>query len=156
MNLSADLDSREIALVDAASTHALGERLAAHLAPGDVVGLRGGLGAGKTTFARGVIQAWTGHAVEAPSPTFTLVQTYEGPRGELWHCDLYRLKGPEEAIELGLEEAFAAAACLIEWPERLGPFAPADRLDILFEVAGSGRRAILTGHGAWRSRVDTI
>jgi tRNA threonylcarbamoyladenosine biosynthesis protein TsaE len=150
------LDSRRISLPDAAATLALGARLAAVLKAGDLVCLSGGLGAGKTTLARGAIAAWTGSDEEAPSPTYTLVQTYEGAGGELWHVDLYRLKAPEEALELGLEDAFVAAACLIEWPERLGPYLPADRLDIALEPLEGGRRATLTGHGAWRSRVDAI
>lgn len=150
------LDSREISLPDAAATEAFGQRLGAVLSGGDVICLRGGLGAGKTTLARGAISAWTGAQEEAPSPTYTLVQTYDGPRGELWHVDLYRLKAPEEALELGLEEAFADAACLIEWPERLGGYLPADRLDIALEPREGGRTARLVGHGAWRTRIDAI
>jgi len=150
------LDSREIALADPAATLALGRRLGARLSPGDVVCLSGGLGAGKTTLARGAIEAWTGRPEEAPSPTYTLVQTYEGERGLLWHVDLYRLKRPEEAWELGLEEAFFEAACLIEWPERLQGQLPSDRLDIALTESGDGRRARLLGGGRWSSRVDTI
>ncbi|MES1200780.1 MAG: tRNA (adenosine(37)-N6)-threonylcarbamoyltransferase complex ATPase subunit type 1 TsaE [Pseudomonadota bacterium] len=156
MAAALDLDSRTLALPDAAATHALGIRLGAALTPGDVVCLLGGLGAGKTTLARGAIEAWTGHAEEAPSPTFTLVQTYDGEKGVLWHADLYRLKHPEEAYELGLDEAFAECACLIEWPERLGDALPPDRLDIALTPEGEGRRAVLSGHGAWRSRVHAI
>ena len=150
------LDSREIILPDAAATLALGARLGAQLARGDVVCLSGGLGAGKTTFARGAIEAWTGEAEEAPSPTYTLVQTYDGPRGQLWHIDLYRLKRAQEAWELGLEDAFADAACLIEWPERLGGLLPRDRLDIALETHGEGRRAKLDGRGKWGARVGSI
>ena len=118
--------------------------------------LSGGLGAGKTTLARGAIAAWTGEAQEAPSPTYTLVQTYEGPRGQLWHVDLYRLKRAEEAWELGLEDAFADAACLIEWPERLDGMLPRDRLDIALEIQGDGRRAKLNGRGKWGARIGSI
>lgn len=156
MSAEALTDSRSVSLADADETVALGRRLGAVLGGGDVVCLQGELGAGKTTLARGVIEAWTGEADEAPSPTYTLVQTYLGGRGELWHCDLYRLKHPEEAWELGLEEAFVAAACLIEWPERLGARLPRDRLDIALSPDGSGRRAALTAHGAWRTRIDTL
>ncbi len=156
MSASAALDSHQIALADSAATEALGARLAKVLRRGDVVCLSGGLGAGKTTLARGAIAAWTGSTEEAPSPTYTLVQTYEGAGGELWHVDLYRLKAPEEALELGLEDAFVAATCLIEWPERLGSYLPVERLDIVLEPLDGGRRATLTGHGAWRSRVDAI
>jgi tRNA threonylcarbamoyladenosine biosynthesis protein TsaE len=79
-----------------------------------------------------------GYADEVPSPTYTLVQTYDGERGELWHVDLYRLKQPDDAWELGLEDAFASAACLIEWPERLGGQLPADRLDVESEAGRRG------------------
>ncbi|HYD74033.1 MAG TPA: tRNA (adenosine(37)-N6)-threonylcarbamoyltransferase complex ATPase subunit type 1 TsaE [Candidatus Binatia bacterium] len=150
------VDSRNIALTDAAATQALGRRLGAQLTQGDVVCLAGSLGAGKTTLARGVIEVWTGDQEEAPSPTYTLVQTYEGARGELWHVDLYRLKRPQEAWELGLEDAFASAATLIEWPERLEGHLPHDRLDIALSPDGEGRRAALTGHGAWREKLATI
>lgn len=150
------VDSREIALPDAAATLALGARLGEQLRVGDIVCLSGGLGVGKTTLARGAIGAWTGEDEEAPSPTYTLVQTYEGPRGELWHCDLYRLKRPDDAWELGLEDAFASAACLIEWPDRLGPSLPQDRLDVDLAPVGEGRRAALTAHGAWRTRINAI
>ncbi len=124
--------------------------------PGDVVCLFGNLGAGKTTLSRGAIEAWVGAAEEAPSPTYTLVQTYDGPRGELWHVDLYRLKQPDDAWELGLEDAFAYAACLIEWPERLGGQLPRDRLDIALAPDGEGRMAMLNAHGAWREKLGTI
>lgn len=150
------VDSREIALPDAAATVALGRRLGERIGPGDVVCLFGNLGAGKTTLSRGAIEAWTGAAEEAPSPTYTLVQTYDGPRGELWHVDLYRLKQPDDAWELGLEDAFAYAACLIEWPERLGGQLPRDRLDIALAPEGEGRTAKLNAHGAWREKLGTI
>lgn len=150
------VDSREFALPDAAATLALGHRLGAVLAPGDVVCLSGELGAGKTTLARGAIAAWTGADEEAPSPTYTLVQTYEGEKGELWHCDLYRLKSPDDAWELGLEDAFASAACLIEWPERLGGALPSDRLDVDLAPQGEGRRAALTARGAWRTKLESL
>jgi tRNA threonylcarbamoyladenosine biosynthesis protein TsaE len=156
VSVQAVLDSREIALPDAAATLALGARLAAHLGPGDVVCLRGELGAGKTTLARGAIQTWTGEAQEAPSPTYTLVQIYEGPKGQLWHVDLYRLESAEEAVELGLEDGFASAACLIEWPERMGDLLAPNRLDIALVSEGEGRRAILTGRGPWGARVGSI
>lgn len=143
-------------MADPAATLALGRRLGAQLEAGDVVCLSGGLGAGKTTLARGAIEAWTGAPEDAPSPTYTLVQTYDGPKGPLWHMDLYRLKRAEEAWELGLEAAFAEAACLIEWPERLGAMLPGDRLDVSLALEGEGRRATLTGVGAWRARLDAI
>ena len=149
-------DSREIALTDARATLALGRRLGERLSVGDVVCLIGNLGAGKTTLARGAIEAWSGYPEDAPSPTYTLVQIYEGAKGELWHVDLYRLKRPDEAWELGLEDAFASAACLVEWPERMGGQLPRDRLEIELAPSGDGRTAVLTAHGAWRTKLATI
>lgn len=156
MSIAAATDSREIVLPDAAATLALGRRLGERLGAGDVVCLSGNLGAGKTTLARGAIAAWTGRDEEAPSPTYTLVQTYEGGKGELWHVDLYRLKQPDDAWELGLEDAFAEAACLIEWPERLGGRLPRNRLDIALAPHGEGRSAALTAHGAWSTKLGSI
>lgn len=156
MSAEALADSRILTLPDPAATVALGRRLGVRLAPGDVVCLTGNLGAGKTTLARGAIEAWTGRDDETPSPTYTLVQTYEGASGELWHVDLYRLKRAEDAWELGLEEAFHNAACLIEWPERLEGRTPRDRLDIELTPAGDGRSARLTGHGVWSKKIAAI
>jgi tRNA threonylcarbamoyladenosine biosynthesis protein TsaE len=150
------LDSRHLVLLDAAATAALGARVGARLQEGDAVCLYGGLGAGKTTLARGAISAWMGSAQEAPSPTYTLVQIYDGPKGALWHVDLYRLKSADEVFELGLEDAFMSAACLIEWPERLGGVLPRDRLEIALRPQGEGRHALLTGFGAWGARLDAI
>ena len=98
----------------------------------DVIALRGDLGAGKTVFARAFIRARTRPDEEVPSPTFTLVQVYE-PAGRadaaIWHFDLFRLATAEDALELGIEDAFGGAISLIEWPERLGRLLPASRLD---------------------------
>jgi tRNA threonylcarbamoyladenosine biosynthesis protein TsaE len=156
VNIEAAPDSRTIALPDAMATLALGRRLGERVGPGDVVCLSGNLGAGKTTLARGAIEAWRGYSDDVPSPTYTLVQTYEGDRGELWHVDLYRLKQPDDAWELGLEDAFASAACLIEWPERLEGQLPRDRLDVELKPDGEGRSAALTAHGAWRTKLGSI
>jgi len=142
----------EILLADPAATAALAARLAAVLRAGDVVALSGDLGAGKSTLARGLIQAlgWDG---DVPSPTFSLVQPYDPPavRVPVWHCDLYRLTAPEEAEALGLFET--DAALLIEWPERLGLWLPADALQL--HLAGSGdapRRLTWTAPPAWEAR----
>jgi len=141
-------DARLIALEDLAATERLAQRLARHARPGDVFGLRGELGAGKTTFARGFITSIFG-PTEVPSPTFTLVQTYEDDHAVIWHFDLYRLKAPEEALELGLDEARRHAVLLIEWPERLGALMPADWLELVLEpgVDEHARRAHLIAHG---------
>ncbi len=131
-------------LADETATLALGARLAQTLSAGHVVALNGDLGAGKTTLARGVIKTLC-DVDEIPSPTYTLVQIYDGPDAELWHCDMYRLERPEDAFELGLIEAFDEAICLIEWPDKLGDVLPVEafRVNIAFE--GKGRRADLTG-----------
>lgn len=139
-----------VRLPDAAATEALGAKLAAQLAVGDALLLYGDLGAGKTTLARGLVGAWTGEGDETPSPTYTLVQTYDGPDGELWHFDLYRLESPDDAEELGLDEALASGVAVIEWPERLGAFAPPDRVELRLAMDGEGRRAEIMGFGRLR------
>jgi tRNA threonylcarbamoyladenosine biosynthesis protein TsaE len=137
-------------LPDEAATYAAARRLAPVLAIGDVVALAGPLGAGKTSFARALIQARAGAAIDVPSPTFTLVQTYELASGPIWHVDLYRLSGVGDIAELGLDEAFASAITLIEWPDRLGAALPDDALVIAFETAGAGRVAHITsGSRSW-------
>jgi tRNA threonylcarbamoyladenosine biosynthesis protein TsaE len=118
---------------DPETTAKLAARLGACLGAGDVVLLRGPVGAGKSHFARALIQsrlAALGRMEDVPSPTFTLVQTYDLDGVELWHADLYRLSNPRECDELGLIAAFDDAICLIEWPDRLGRLAPADALDL--------------------------
>ena len=115
------------------ATCRLAQAMALRLRPGDVVLLSGGLGAGKTHFARCVIRALLAHPEDVPSPTYTLVQTYEGRTAEIWHADLYRLSDASEVAELGLAEAFADAICLIEWPDRLGGEAPTEALLAHFE-----------------------
>ena len=142
------------------ATQDLGARLAGALGPGDVVLLTGGLGAGKTTLARAVIAKMCG-VEDAPSPTYTLVQVYDtASGGELWHADLYRIEDSAELEELGLEDAFDFAVCLIEWPDRLGDAVPEDRLEILLTGGGtdleSGREARITGFGRWEERLDRI
>jgi len=120
----------------------LARLLAETLQKGDVLALWGDLGVGKTTFARALIQALVGREVETPSPTFTLIQVYDCPKGEIWHCDLYRLKSPEEAFELGLEDAFHQGICLVEWPDRLGNLLPHRRIDVLLTIVDETTREI--------------
>ncbi len=112
--------------------------LGAVLRPGDVLLLSGQIGAGKTHFARSLIQSLQQTPEDVPSPTFTLVQTYETPLGEIWHADLYRLTSPEECVELGLTEAFESAICLVEWPDRLGEDIPDTALHMAFGVPPAG------------------
>ena len=151
-------DSVTIELADEAATRQLGGRLAALARPGDVMALFGDLGGGKTTLARAFIQALAGEDEEVPSPTFTLVQTYQTERGAIWHFDLYRLERPEDAVELALDEALAEGICLIEWPERLGGLLPRRRLDIVLGAGDhpSARRAILTSHRQWDDRIGEL
>ena len=117
----------ELYLPDPAATERLGVWFASRLRAGDCLLLEGPIGAGKSLFARSLIQSRLGRAEDVPSPTFTLVQTYEADL-EIWHADLYRLSHPEEVFELGLEGAFDTGICLIEWPDRLGRFAPGGAL----------------------------
>ena len=133
-------------LPDEAATERLGVALAARLRPRDVVALEGGLGAGKTTLARAILRAAADDpALIVPSPTFTLVEVYETPRGSFWHFDLYRLEQPEQVFELGWEEARIDGVALVEWAGRLGPLLPRERLTITLSVAGAGRLATLEG-----------
>lgn len=143
-------------LPDEAATAALAARLAPLLRPGDLVCLQGDLGAGKTAFARALINGLPGPREEVPSPTFTLVQTYPRDGLEIWHFDLYRLERPDEVWELGLEEALAAGASLVEWPERAGGLLPAERLVVRLAHAGAGRRATLEPHGGWAARLEAL
>ena len=126
-----EANRQTLALPDQAATEALAARIQPLLRPGDVVALGGDLGAGKTVLARALIRAAAGAEVEVPSPTFTLVQAYELPAGTIWHFDLYRLSGPDEVIELGWDEARGEGIALVEWPDRLGPLLPTDRLEII-------------------------
>ncbi len=110
------------------------------LVPGDTILLSGEVGAGKTHFARSLIQSLIARPEDVPSPTFTLVQTYDVPTGTIWHADLYRLTSTSEIEELGLIDAFDDAICLIEWPDRLGELRPRDALDITLS-AGDGEQS---------------
>ena len=158
-----------IELADEAETVALARKLAAAARPNDVLALIGDLGAGKTVFARAFINARTTAPEEVPSPTFTLVQTYQfpdpggdldGPGGDIpvYHFDLFRIEDAGEIDELGMEEAFAGGISLIEWPEHLNGLLPVDRLDVTFtQGKGAGeRRCVLTGHGSWAARLAAL
>ncbi|GGF28865.1 tRNA (adenosine(37)-N6)-threonylcarbamoyltransferase complex ATPase subunit type 1 TsaE [Aliidongia dinghuensis] len=145
-------------LPDEAATASLGARLAASAKPRDILLLRGDLGMGKTALARGFVMAQAPEAHEVPSPTFTLVQTYAGAAGPVWHFDLYRLKDPEEIWELGFEDALVDGILLVEWPDRLGPLAPRDRLELTLMpgTTPTGRRAelVAVGRSTWLERLQ--
>ena len=145
----------QINLPDEAATLALGALLAEHIAVGDCLALRGDLGAGKTTLARGMIAALTNES-DVPSPTYTLVQSYETPKGELWHGDMYRLERPEDCAELGLEDAFLDCICLIEWPDKLGSFLPKSAINITLSFDGGGRMARIGGAPSWIADLSVI
>lgn len=132
--------------------------LAPRLGPGDVLFLEGDLGLGKSVFARALIRALSGDpGLEVPSPTFTLVQTYETDIAPVWHFDLYRIKSPDEIWELGWEDALTNGIMLVEWPSRLkSSLAPRDRLEIRFapSTEQDGARIItLTPYGQWKDRL---
>jgi tRNA threonylcarbamoyladenosine biosynthesis protein TsaE len=116
--------------------------------------LEGDIGAGKTFFARSVIQYLLGRAEDVPSPTFTIVQNYSTKVGEIWHCDLYRLTSPDEAIELGLDEAFEKAICLIEWPDRLGDLTPKAALQLKFSAGESQYSIEVFSSLDWQIRLE--
>ena len=126
-------------LSDEAATVCLGRELARVLRPGDVLGLQGDLGSGKTVLVRSLVRcALNSEHEDVPSPTFTLVQVYEAPSVQYWHFDLYRLQRPSDALELGLEEAFAGGISLIEWPQRLGSWFPDSALTVHVSIDPSG------------------
>ena len=147
--------TKSFALKNEAQTQALGGRLAPILQVGDVLALRGDLGAGKTSLSRGVIGALTG-ALEVPSPTYTLVQTYDGTDFSIWHFDLYRLESETHVWELGIEDALDTGVCLIEWPERIEGLLSGDELNIHIEFEGEGRKLTLSGHEKWRERLAAL
>ena len=144
-------------LPDETATAALAARIAAVAAPADIIALKGDLGSGKTTFARAFIRA-CGNPDEVPSPTFTLVQVYDAAPTAFWHFDLYRIRAPEEAWELGIEDAFITGISLIEWPERLGPLLPDRRLELGFAFGDEpGARRIAVDPGKeWEKRLAMI
>ena len=164
MTVKPDADSqksptRAVPLPDEAATAALGAALGRLMRAGDFIALRGDLGAGKTALARALIRACLGPdgaEEDVPSPTFTLVQSYEAPNLLLTHVDLYRIDHPEDARELGLAEALDEGVLLVEWPDKLGAL-PADHLDIELVLMGeTAREARLTGYGIWAARLAEL
>ena len=128
----------------------LARMFAAVTKPGDIWALHGTLGAGKSVFARAFIQKLTG-AKEVPSPTFTLVQMYVAPEFDIYHYDLYRLKSPDEIFELGVEEAFYTGVSLVEWPEKMGAFAPRNMWTVEFKVEDNRRVISVSSDDAEKS-----
>ena len=137
-----------------AATDDLGARLAALLRPGDVVALEGPLGSGKTALARSIVRTLTDPQEEVPSPTFTLVQVYQSEAGPLYHFDLYRLEASDQAVELGVDDAFADGISLVEWSERLGSYLPRRHLKITLAAGPDkdSRIARISGGVQWKER----
>lgn len=143
-----------LSLASPDETERFARRLAPRLGPGDTLLLEGPVGAGKSHFARALIKerlAQSGQNEDVPSPTYTLVQTYAADGVEIWHADLYRVSGPMEVVELGLEEAFDSAICLIEWPDRLGDLRPASAVSLAFHPGphDDARRVEIEGPAIW-------
>jgi tRNA threonylcarbamoyl adenosine modification protein YjeE len=149
-------------LQDLAATERLGQFLSQGLAAGDVIALYGPLGAGKSALARALINRLCPYETDIPSPTFTLVQTYDMPDGTpLWHLDLYRIESPDDAIELGIEDALLDAACLIEWPERLETLLPDSCLSIQINPVSASldsqmRQVQISAPARWSTRIDAL
>lgn len=151
---------RSTILTSPDQTAHLARRLGAVLSGGDTVLLSGDVGAGKTHFARALIQSLLAIPEDVPSPTFTLVQTYDAASGsEIWHADLYRLGDPSEVEELGLVEAMQSAICLIEWPDRLASLRPDDALDITLVANDTEDSRTLTAiwsHPRWAEKLNEL
>ena len=152
-----------LVLPDLQATQRFGALLAYSLSAGDVIALGGGLGAGKSALARAVIQAANPDEADIPSPTFTLVQTYQMKDGTpIWHMDLYRIESVRDARELGLDDAFFEAVCLIEWPERLGDYLPKNNLSIRLNIlpedddVACPRLAKISFPPCWAERINLI
>lgn len=148
---------RRLTLDGEEATAELAAEIASLAEDGDVIALSGELGTGKTTFARAFLREW-GVQEEIPSPTFTLVQTYELEAGTIWHFDLYRLEKPDDALELDIEDAFTEGISLIEWPERLGAYLPWERLDLRFVIGEREdvRRVEIEGTDEWADRLEEL
>ena len=141
----------EFVLANQGVTEAVAKDIASTLRAGDVIALWGDLGVGKSTVSRAIIQSLCGVDTVVPSPTFTLVQTYETPKGfDIWHMDMYRLNEPDEAYELGIDDAFSRSCCLIEWPDKLGAFLPKNRIDIVIEYTdkNESNHRLMTVYGS--------
>ncbi len=148
----------DVKLTKEADTKTIARLFALLLVPGDIIALWGDLGVGKSTLARSVIQNLCGADTDVPSPTFTLVQTYETAGFDLWHMDLYRQDTPEDVFELGVDDAFHDGVCLIEWPDKLGAYLPLNRLDAVmrFDTGENTRSLELRGDTTWAARLKDV
>ena len=155
--MTSDSYMLQLTLNDIPQTEALARALAGELRRGDFIALAGALGAGKTTLARCLVRCFAPNE-EVPSPTFTLVQSYDAPKFRIAHADLYRIKTQREIVELGFDEALDVGVLLVEWPDRMGTMMPADRLDIILEVDDGveERRTKLIGRGNWAERLRQL
>ena len=152
-------DALVLELRDLAATHGLAARLAGALRGGDLIALRGDLGAGKSELARAIIRARAGAELEVPSPTFTVVQDYPLDGLTIRHIDLYRIADPDELFELGLADGpDADEAWLVEWPERAAGRLAGTMLEIALEEgeAPEARTARITGDAGWASRLSAV
>lgn len=136
-------------------TKLLAESLAKIAKKGDIFLLKGDLGSGKTTLSRFFIQFFLGEE-EVPSPTFTILQTYSTRDFAISHLDLYRIKDPNEILELGIEDIFYGGISLIEWPEKLGHYKPKNFLSLSFEQQGDERRVTIDAFGEWEKRLNGL
>ncbi|WP_425092351.1 tRNA (adenosine(37)-N6)-threonylcarbamoyltransferase complex ATPase subunit type 1 TsaE [Tropicimonas sp. S265A] len=153
----------QVQLSSTAQSQALAAAMAPLLRAGDTLLLEGDIGAGKSLICRALIQnrlAAENRMEDVPSPTFTLVQVYALTDLEIWHCDLYRLTTPDEVFELGLDDAFDHAICLIEWPDRLGSTAPPRALTLslsMVEGQDDARNLVLTSADpSWKDRLAPL
>ncbi|MEA2758449.1 MAG: N-acetylmuramate 1-kinase [Methylobacteriaceae bacterium] len=151
----------DIEVTDEAATNALAARVATYVGAGDLVALSGELGSGKTTFARALIRTLTGDPeLEVPSPTYTLMQVYDGTGFPIVHADLFRINNPSELAELGWEESAEGAVVIVEWPEQAGDQLPPDRLEVRIELAPdlgeTQRRVTLSGSGTFAPRLAQV
>ena len=137
-------------------TEELASALKENLQNGDIILLKGEIGAGKSLFARSLIQSTMDQVEEVPSPTFTIVQTYETKLGSIWHADLYRLTDQSEIFELGLIDAFVNEIVIVEWPERLGHLEPQDALTVEIIILENDKREVIfsTNSSMWKARLE--
>ena len=137
-------------------TEELASALKENLQNGDIILLKGEIGAGKSLFARSLIQSAMDQVEEVPSPTFTIVQTYETKLGSIWHADLYRLTDQSEIFELGLIDAFVSEIVIVEWPERLGHLEPQDALTVEIVILENDKREVIfsTNSSMWKARLE--